>query len=318
MTRAIARVALLAALSPASSAASDHDAMPAEIEAGLARGLERYRANDFVAAIEIWTRLLTSVGHERGWKVLYNLGRAHESIGDVSAAVPAYEGFLARWEERPPEIRQATQDARADAATRLASLKARYGALRVRAGSAGLVLVRLGTAEPRPAGFVVYLTPGAHEVELHAGTAAARKLSVVVQAGGLTEVVVDRIADGARGEPAGDGAPAQAATRWTTTWLVVSGAAAVASLALPLALYLRADGRRDEAEGLDRADPRYAEARARFEDARRDYRWSYAAPAILAAATVTIAILRSTRRESGSLAASPLPGGGGLVFAAGF
>src|SRR5687768_11362158 len=64
--------------------------------AALKQGSELYEKGDKLGAIRIWERLLESLGEERGWKVLYNLGLAYESVGDPTRAVLRLDAFVKR------------------------------------------------------------------------------------------------------------------------------------------------------------------------------------------------------------------------------
>jgi hypothetical protein len=164
-------------------------------------------------------------------------------------------------------------------------------------GTGDVVLVRVGAAEPRPAGFTVYLAPGDHRVELHSGTPRARWVKVQVAAGeGVTiEVSLPKQPTPSAPPPK---PPAQARPSFPTGWVIAGAGLTAASAALPIALGLRAQGKRDSAEELGTRHKRYPEELESFRDARTLYYMSYAVPAVLAAATGTIAIVGAVRASS--------------------
>src|SRR5262249_35182927 len=95
-------------------------------------GLERYDAGDVAGAVRIWDRLVVTLGEKRAWKALYNLGRAHQDLGDVDHAVQALEAFLRQVQEQPEAVQQTVETQRHDAEARLTAIKASYGVLEVR------------------------------------------------------------------------------------------------------------------------------------------------------------------------------------------
>jgi tetratricopeptide (TPR) repeat protein len=272
----------------------DHDAL-------FQRGLDRYDAKDYAGAVALWEHLLRSLGEQRGWKVLYNLGLAHQASGDATRAIERFDAFLLRVHNLeapsdgpiPPEL----AERRDDAAARASAIRATHGAVRAIAPrSAEVVMVRVGTAAPRAAGFTLYLAPGPHEIEIETGTPHARRITVQVTAGGSLEVDTTRPAPATAPTPAaprGDQIVAQRSS-FPTGWFVAGAGLTAASVILPVALGLRANSLRDDAEKLGPGHTGYAAAAGEFDDARDAYRASFALPAVLAAATLAIPILYFT------------------------
>jgi hypothetical protein len=256
--------------------------------AAMRAASESYERGDKVGAIAIWERMLASLGEEKGWKVLYNLGIAYQDIGDATHAVERLDAFVRRTEGMQGGD---FEERRRDALERLKAIRATHGAVRVAAPPSGsAVLVRVGNASPRPAGFVVYLAPGEHVFELHTGTARAKERTVHVVAGSVIELSVNDV------QP-----PKNVSTEaaFPTAWLLGGAALTIASTALPIALAIHTGNERDEAESLGVTHSRYPDAVDSFEGARRAYWISYALPVALAAATAIVVILKTPRSSSG-------------------
>jgi tetratricopeptide (TPR) repeat protein len=285
---------------PAAPAAAASDA-----EAAFRLGLERYSANDFTGAIGVWERLLGTIGEQRGWRVLYNLGLAYQQVGDVTRAIERYDAFLREAEARPGLPADALDERKRDAEERLRTLKAAYGAVHVRAPDTGeVVMVRVGTSDARPAGFTVYLAPGPRDVEIGTGSSRARRVQVSVVAGGSVDVDASLASPAPAavqtlGEPTVEASqPPEAAHRFPTAWLLVGAGATAASFALPIALALRAQSKRDEAASLGIGNTGYAAALRDYEGARTDYYVSYALPGAIALATAIVVVLQAASTPS--------------------
>lgn len=52
-------------------------------------------ADDAAGAVEIWRGLFQTLGTECGWKLLFNLGRGYEKLGDPTRAIESYRAFVA-------------------------------------------------------------------------------------------------------------------------------------------------------------------------------------------------------------------------------
>jgi hypothetical protein len=154
--------------------------------------------------------------------------------------------------------------------------------------SGNVVLVRVGNEPPRPAGFVVYLAPGEHVFELHAGTANAKQAVVRAVAGVANDLNVPDL---------GAKSPEPKAAEFPTAWLVGGAALTAASAALPIALAIHTGNERDDAEALSVTSSHYPDAVASFEDARTAYWISYALPAAIAVATAIVVVLKMPRSE---------------------
>jgi tetratricopeptide (TPR) repeat protein len=252
------------------------------------QGLAAYEAGNFVAATQSWERLLATVGDERAYKVGYNLGLAYEKLGDATRAVERLQVFADRAASEPNR-EAALEERRQDALERIRAIKATHGALAVAPAPPGqVVLVRVGSAEPRPAGFTVYLAPGPHEIELNAGTTRASKRRVELVAGKVTEIALDTPKPST---PSAPPPPPRATRSFPTAWLVGGAIATAASFALPIGFAFDTKSKRDSAGAISTSDPRYPVAVGDFEDARTRYEVSYILPAALAVATAVVVVV---------------------------
>jgi tetratricopeptide (TPR) repeat protein len=275
-----------------------------DYSAAFRQGLEEYEAGRTSAAIQIWERMLATLGEERGYKVCYNLGLAYQKLGDATRAVERLQSFATRAEKeagKDPSL----DERQKDAIDRIKAIKASHGALHVAPSPDGqVVLVRIGSSEPRPAGFVVYLAPGEHEIELHAGTARARRVRHTVVAGATKDVTpepsVTTTPTSQAVEPQPKAAPGTAS--FPTAWLIGGLAVTAASSVLPLAFGLDAKSKRDDADALGPGHTGYAAAANDFDDARSRYQISWVLPGALAAATAAIVIIQivTDKRPSSS------------------
>jgi len=270
-----------------------------EHEAALRTGLEQYDRGNYASAIATWEALLATIGEERAYKVLYNLGLAYQQIGDVTRAIERYRAFVDQVRARPYASAELVAGA-ADASARAGQLESTHGALHVKPPTrGGPVLTRVGTADARVAGYLVWLSPGTHSVELSVGTSRARTVRVEVVAGGRVEVDAtdpEVLAPRPGATPALG--PDDASLSTVSPWVVVGGVATVVSLALPIALFVVADGKRDDAEALGAGHSGYPSALSSYDSARTLYLVSYALPATLALTTAGIYLLGGKSKPS--------------------
>jgi tetratricopeptide (TPR) repeat protein len=282
----IALVALSATTVPAYAQPSGEGS---QSDAVFKRGLDQYAQGNHTAAVATWENLLATLGSERGYKIFYNLALAYEKLGDVTRAIERHSSFLRHVEQHPDvdvgPLRERIEDSR----SRRGSLRATHGAVDVQVpNKGGLVMTRVGSAEPRAAGYVVWLAPGTHTVELFVGTERARTITVEVKA--EQTITVDT-------SPPAESAPDRTAVpvvapavvpepdRGTSSWVYAGAAATVASIALPITLFLVADGKRDDADSLGTGHTGYSDAASSYEKWRTAYLVSYALPIMLASAT---------------------------------
>ncbi|MBS2015591.1 MAG: hypothetical protein JST00_22075 [Deltaproteobacteria bacterium] len=288
----VAAVALaLASVTPGTALAQPTDPPrgTTEHETAMRSGLDHYAQGNFVAAIATWESLLATIGEQRGYKVLYNLGLAYQQIGDVTHGIERYRAFVKQVAERgnaDPDLVSRSDDA----AKRVADLESTHGAVFVKPPArGGAVLTRVGTADARAAGYVVWLAPGTHTVEVFVGTSRSKIVRVEVVKGEQVEVDTTPPEEPAPPPPALPVAPPPApATSARTTWLLVGAGATVVSFALPLTLYGVASGKQSDAEALGPGHTGYAAAKDSYESARTVYAVSYALPIAVGLTTAIV------------------------------
>lgn len=277
----------------AGSARAEPSTTP-EHDAAFKSGLDQYAHGNNVGAIATWESLLTTLGEHRGYKVLYNLGLAYQAIGDVTHAIERYSAFVSEVGQRS-DVPAALAQRAADAQKRREELERTHGAVEVRAPKrGGLVLTRVGTGEPRAAGYVVWLAPGPHDVEIFVGTDHVKRVRVDVEQGKRVEL--DTSPPESEPPPPAPAPPKPQAPEpppeRSSTWIWIGAAATTTSLALPIATFVVASNKKSDAESLGIGHSTYADTRASFETWRTLHYVSYAVPAILAAATVAYVVLR--------------------------
>ncbi|MBX3233303.1 MAG: tetratricopeptide repeat-containing protein [Labilithrix sp.] len=279
-----------------------------EHEAVFRAGMEQYEKGNRPAAIATWENLLATLGEGRGYKILYNLGVAYQASGDVTRAIERYRAFVAQVKRRE-NVGKDLVARSADATTRLEQLESTHGAVDVRAPKSGpIVLTRVGTSEPRPAGYVVWLAPGTHAIEVNVGTQKIERREVIVEKG--KTVVVDTSPPEEPAPPPPAPPPEPPPPRGVSAWVWVGAGVTLASVALPVASYLVADGKGDDARALGRGSGRYADAKDTYETWRTLHYVSYAVPAVLAGITIAIAVLGPSKRVTVGFDGSQLRVGG--------
>jgi hypothetical protein len=296
MTRERASFALLfaaALLCRAMPSRADTPVLP-EQDAVFRNGLDQYARGNNVAAITTWESLLGTLGEERGFKVLYNLGLAYQAIGDVSHAIERYRAFVKQVGART-EVPSELAERAADAQSRLEQLERSHGAVNVKAPArGGLVLTRVGSSEPRAAGYVVWLAPGHHDIELFVGTDHVKKLKVDVVQGQTLDIDTSPPEEPPSAAVAAPPPVVAKPPPQPTTWIWIGATATVVSCALPLVSYLVASSHKDDATALGRGNSGYADARSSFDTWRTVSYVSYALPASLALATIGYVVFRPT------------------------
>ena len=84
-------LALLLALAPALARADD-DAM-APYRERFKAGFEKYRAGAYGEALSYWEPIYRELGPEQGYRLSWNLARAHEALGDATRAACDDAGY---------------------------------------------------------------------------------------------------------------------------------------------------------------------------------------------------------------------------------
>jgi hypothetical protein len=156
------------------------------------QGLDRYEANDVAGALSYWEPLYRDLGPTRGYRIGYNLARAYEVFGDATRAAERYQSFLDEVKARRKNGKTLDDIVTADeakATARLDDITHTRGRIHV-APTSPPESVRIDQSEPRLAGFVAYVPPGAHDVIFAPGAASQHIEHVSVRAGQLVEIAL--------------------------------------------------------------------------------------------------------------------------------
>ncbi len=153
-------------------------------------GMERYTAGALGDAIAAWEPVYREMGPKTGYRLAYNLGIAYQEQGDATRAAERFEAFLSEVDTR----RAASETLEAvvlheedEGRKRLADLVATKGRFKV-AATDPPVAVQIDAGEPRLAGFIAYVAPGAHTVTFGVGSADAKSEQHDIKAGDLVEL----------------------------------------------------------------------------------------------------------------------------------
>jgi tetratricopeptide (TPR) repeat protein len=305
-------VAVLAFALAMSATARAADPPPTpEQEALFRAGMAEYEKGNRTSAIATWENLLGTLGENRGYKILYNLGVAYQASGDVTHAIERYRAFLTQVRQRDNVGKDLEQRAN-DASKRLAQLESTYGAVEVRAPQSGpVVLTRVGTGDPRPAGYVVWLAPGVHTIEINVGTQKLERKEITIEAGHT--LTVETSPPPAETPPppppvvttAPPPKPAEPSGLPPLVW--VGAGITIASVSLPIVSFFVADKKKDDALALSRTSAEYRSAKDTYDSWRTLHYVSYAVPVVLAGLTIAYAIVaRPSRNVTVGLAGSQL------------
>lgn len=181
---------LVLAFATPTFAQEDNDPDLAQYRERFKQGLDRYEANDVAGALSFWEPLYRDLGPTRGYRVGYNLARAYEVFGDATRAAERYQSFLDEVKNRRKDGKPLDEIVTTDAAkatARLDDLTKTRGRIHV-APTSPPESVRIDQSEPRLAGFVAYVAPGAHDVVFAPGAPAQHVEHVTVQSGQLVDV----------------------------------------------------------------------------------------------------------------------------------
>ena len=188
--------ALLLAVTTCSSAPAlaqdEGDPDMAQYRERFKQGLDRYEANDVAGALSFWEPLYRDLGPARGYRVGYNLARAYEVFGDATRAAERYQSFLDEVKARRGSgktIDELVTSDEAKARARLDEITKTRGRIHV-APTSPPESVRIDQSEPRLAGFVAYVAPGAHDVVFAPSSSSQHVEHVTVQSGQLVEIAL--------------------------------------------------------------------------------------------------------------------------------
>lgn len=264
------------------------DKAPEDDVAALNReAAEAYADARFAEAAALWRRVRAALPAERAWKVDYNLGLAFDEAGRPTEAAEHLGAFLQRVAAETSALPAAFEQRREDAAARLSALRAAY--LRVELGDADGVTASVDDAAPAPVGRTLYLPPGPHRVKLYGPDGRQREVEVEGDAGQTRSV--DTRFDVRVPEPVvvEKREVVVQGPSFPTVWVATGAALTAVSFVLPGVLFAQADSRRGDAEALGPGHTGYESAVDDFEGARTAYLVSYALPAALGLATLTVA-----------------------------
>jgi hypothetical protein len=306
--KVVAAITASVLLSTATAPALADSGPTKDQEAAFKRGLDQYTRGDYGGAILVWEKLVETLGPARGIKVLYNLGLAHESIGDVTRAVEYYGTFLAE----VAKLTDATDLAhrRDDARARMDKLVATHAEVSVLApASDNSVLTRIGIGTPRAAGYKAFLAPGHHEVEFFVGTDHVQRVPLDVEAGKSytaqvapvpkpppppIESLRDPVPAPVYMPPAPPPAPAPVSDGSARrNWLLFGGGATALTLVVPTVLYLVADGQKDTAVTQGPGHTKYEADKSSYDTTRTLYYTSFSLPVVAIGVTLLGAFVLS-------------------------
>lgn len=278
----------LAQDAPPSEQTEDDPAIAAYRERFKA-GLERYKSGDVAQAIQYWEPLYRDLGPQKGYRVAYDLARAYETFGDATRAAERFLVFVNETSARRARgetIEELVERESTDASERLESMKRNRARISVPATTPPSS-VAVDATEPRLAGFVAYVAPGAHTVVFDPGSNDVQKKDVSVAVGEIVEVTKDAAPVVAPPPP-----PPAITTRpqtvhpFSPVWIVLAGGATLASTLVPYFSYSYA------ADLHDRYSPPHAATPSEQSDYSTARTWAYAswgAPILLGLTTATLA-----------------------------
>ncbi|MCU0681728.1 MAG: hypothetical protein MUF34_05640 [Polyangiaceae bacterium] len=295
--RRAARAALGLALAlgaPRDGRAQSADEGGVELRGRFEEGLAYFRANDLGKAIGVWSPIVEQMGDERAYRLLFNVGVAHEALGDATRAADHYERFLARVEARSARGQKVPADVlsfRDEARGRLAALQAKYGRVRVANDRGLLVAVRVGGASGS-SGRTYYVVPGAHEIVLRAGAAEGEeKRRVEVRAGAIVDVAPSPPPSAPpRVLVLPAPAPPPRVPPYSPWVVVAAGGVTLASTLVPLVLRNAAVGVAERYYDPSTPVAERADVASDYDAAKARYAWSFALPGLLAAGTGALAV----------------------------
>lgn len=249
------------------------------------RGLAAFDRGEATEAAKLWEQLLVDGDPARSWRVLYNLGLAYEAAGDRPRAIERYEAFYRRVGELPGSLPIEFEARRQDAVERANKLRPALGLLRIAPAKDGeRVVVRVGAEPARDAGFAVYLEPGRFKVVMGEASRSV-EIEVDLQPGELETVVAHQRPPPPRPPPPPYEAPIHVGV------LIAGASLSVITVGIPVGLYFRASGLRDEAAAMATFDPRYPAAVEAYDEATVMYQGMWAIPAVFAATTLALLVV---------------------------
>ncbi len=281
----MATAALLLGVAVAPSFARADEAASSDEKTELRRlfnaGLERYGEGDYRGALDIWEPIVARLGVKEGYRLVFNLARAHDKLGERARAASEYalyvEQVVARRDQQESFEEGVLRQER-DARLRLGELEAQL--VKVHVPRQEGLRVGVAGADPRDTPFVVYLEPGTHRTRATAaGSAEPLEPSELKGRAGETlelvfrpkvvQVVLPPLPKPRAPEPP-----------FGAGWLVVSGAVTGASVLFPAFTY---------AHALDVRDQFFAASESAQPKLREDYTGARTTAYVALGVTLTLA-----------------------------
>jgi hypothetical protein len=316
---------LVFALAAPTSARADDDPL-AEYTGRFKAGLEAYTNGAWAEAIDQWDGIYRELGPIKAYRVAYDLGLAYEAQGKPTRAAENYEAFLSEVKRRRASgdtIGDNVAREEAKAHEKLDGLKQRYARIDVGTGSEAAE-AQVDALEPRLAGYVEYVKPGAHVVtytiKRPGGETRDQRKDVMVQAGEAVSVVPDPVSPPSttpQGPPSVPPPPSH--VRYETVHpfpaavIFVTGGVAALSVVFPILTYNHAADLRGrynaQASATDQSN-----IQSEYPTARTEAYATLAIPITLGAATAGLAawyFLGTTQHEvtAASPFVAPTPNG---------
>lgn len=277
------------------------------------QGLEQFRGGNVAGAVVIWESIRGEVNDETVYRLLYNLGKSYEILGDATRAVERYRAFVEQVDlhGQRERLEMAVIEQRVDAATRIEELDRTRGRIRI-LPSVPPRPVQVDGGEPIVAGKTLYVAPGKHRVTIEPTTPNERRIELDLKAG--EQSIVDPAPAPVPAPPVASSAkPASSAPAprdprpFPPAVLAVAGGVTVASLIVPFFTYKHARGIYTEYNAEDTTIERRQQLVGEYTTARRTYALSWLVPGacLLATGGLTFWYTRGSRER---VAVHLLPG----------
>lgn len=309
-------IAMAAAVALAAAPSSDAraDDAPSDEKAELRRlfgaGLERYGEGDYRGALDIWEPIVARLGVKEGYRLVFNLARAHDKLGERVRAATEYATYIEQVvvrRDQQENLEEGVLRQERDARLRLGELEAQL--VKVHVPKQEDLRVRVAGAEARDTPFVVYLEPGTYPTQATApGSAGQLEPSELKGRAGETVELVFRpkVALVVPPPPPKTRAPEPP---FGAGWLIVSGAVTGASVLFPAFTYAHALDVRDEFfAASESAQPKLRED---YTGARTTAYVALGVTLTLAAVTTGLVVYWFAGRKAPAVASTP---GAGFRF----
>lgn len=276
-----AAVALVAATPSGARADEASNDEKAELRRLFGAGLERYGEGDYRGALDIWEPILARLGVKEGYRLVFNLARAHDKLGERARAATEYATYIEQVvvrRDQQENLEEGVLRQERDARLRLGELEAQL--VKVHVPKQGGLRVSVAGAEARDTPFVAYLEPGAYPTQATApGNAEPLEPSELKGRAGETLELVFRPKVALVVPPLSRKPPAPEPP-FGAGWLVVSGAVTGASVLFPAFTY---------AHALDVRDQFFAASESAQPKLREDYTGARTTAYVALGVTLTLA-----------------------------